>query len=80
MSCFDLKKKRYKNKPPKSPKPNINGHFGLQGAPKGLHGGPLLYCDLEGWFVSVVTNIRIVFHKYFYSCSYLCHFEVPNII
>ena len=24
--------------------------------------------------------IRIVFHEYFYSYSYLCHFEVPNII
>ena len=24
---------------------------------------------------SVVTNIRPVFHKYFYSYSYLCNFE-----
>ena len=30
--------------------------------------------------ISNYSNIRIVFHKYFYSYSYSCHFEVPNII
>ena len=26
------------------------------------------------------SNIRIVFHEYYYSYSYSCHFEDPNII
>ena len=40
----------------------------------------LLLCFAILIQVSVVMNIRIVFHEYFYSYSYSCNFEVPNII
>ena len=45
-----------------------------------------IFCILSRSFkqgqmpTSVVTNIRTVFRKYFYSYSYLCNFEVMNII